>query len=200
MPAPDGWSILHEGLKREPRVDWERESSRPDSISGIREDFERGRPNAVTLYVETVLARSPYPEAFRPSFSVYYEIASETAVADVSLPAPGGGEAYEAAAKSCLIRTADEIFRSCYTRFVWAAAVNGWIENGEDGSVCVLSLFAYRNVFEKISLPTIGLDEAVKRLQGAAAGPLAERRAVEPIFRVSRPDKVFVYGKGWVRA
>lgn len=119
---------------------------------------------------------------------------------DILLPEPGDlpdAETYESTVKQCVLRTFYEVFKASYIKHVRGAAINGFVPVNEK-LTCTISVFAYRNKFDRTDFENTDLDRALRALKLLVGGPLAELRPVEPNFHMPSPKKKFVYQKGWV--
>lgn len=129
------------------------QAARNAALAAFRERVEAGEPDAIVEYLSQVFERSEYPEGFPVERKVSFDAPSQTAVVDVTLPAPDDvsdvcdysfvkktreakpvtmkakdhDELYDIAVKQTILRTAHEVFESIYTNHVASVVVNGWV-------------------------------------------------------------------------
>jgi len=126
-----------------------------DRILGMKEEYAKGSPDAVSDYCEMVLASSQYPESFPEEWDVEFRPSSGLLVVEYSLPPPKlmpsakaykyvavrdaieeqslssafRDKLYDSVLYQIALRTIHEIFEADYIEAISAVNFNGWVRD-----------------------------------------------------------------------
>lgn len=109
-------------------------------------------------------------------------------------------ELYNQVLYSIPLRSLKEIFNNDRKNNLKSVVFNGWVKKidkstGNIKTICIQSLHAKKEDFEKIKLSKVDPEKCFKGLKGVASSKLSELAPIAPILKINKKDTRFIGGK-----
>jgi len=148
---------------------------------------------AKTMVVDYFL---PSPDDVPTLKEVKYTAAKDEFV-EVQLQEAAFNKMYDGLLYQIALRTIHELYESDQIDAVAAVVLNGWVRSIDKGTgkpvtVCVLSVQAPREEFQKLDLRHVDAKVCFKALKGVGSSKLHGLSPIAPIIQLSKEDKRFV--------
>jgi len=149
--------------------------------------------DAKTIVVDYFL---PSPDEVPTLKEVKY-VASKDEFQEVQLQEAAFNKMYDGLLYQIALRSIHEIYESDQVGAVAAVVFNGWVRSIDKGTgkpitVCVLSVQAPRDEFQKVDLRHVDPKICFKTLKGVGSSKLHGLSPIAPILQLNKEDKRFV--------
>lgn len=149
--------------------------------------------DAKTIVVDYFL---PSPDEVPTLKEVKY-IASKDEFQEVQLQEAAFNKMYDRLLYQIALRSIHEIYESDQVDAIAAVVFNGWVRSidrgtGKPVTVCVLSVQAPRDEFQKIDLQHVDPKICFKTLKGVGSSKLHGLSPIAPILQLNKEDKRFI--------
>lgn len=146
-----------------------------------------------TLVIDYFL---PSPEDVPALKEVKY-VASKDEFTEVHLQEAAFNKMYDSLLYQIALRTIHEVYESDQIDSIVAVVFNGWVRSIDKGTgkpitVCVLSVQAPRDEFQKVDLRHVDPKVCFKTLKGVGSSKLHGLSPIAPILQLNKEDKRFV--------